>query len=111
MPAFRYVAVDASGQRFTGEMVEADSRSVVERLRQLDRFPAEIVPVTGGQRSGCRPGNCRIYRVCPFVIPSYPIWVERRFESRPDRLQPSVVQPGERRLAAPAQFQCAHRTY
>jgi len=43
MPTFRYVAVDTRGVTHTGTMTEQDARTVAERLREQQRFPAQII--------------------------------------------------------------------
>ncbi|MBI3920307.1 MAG: type II secretion system F family protein [Armatimonadetes bacterium] len=59
MPTFRYVAVDPSGHRLVGEMSEADEQSVLDHLRQLNRFPTEVVLVDKAATNGARPGRGR----------------------------------------------------
>lgn len=54
MPTFRYVAVDPSGHRLVGEMSEADEQSVLDHLRQLNRFPTEVVVVDKPAANGAQ---------------------------------------------------------
>jgi len=55
MPKFRYAALDTKGHSAEGEVVAADSRQALARVRELGYFPTDVAEVTQApQREGRR---------------------------------------------------------